>query len=171
MEIRRLREQDDRSHFRSGDVELDRFFHRYAGQNQFRHHLGVTYVATEGASVLGFLTVAPAELEGDELSAALQKKLPRYPLPVLRIARLAVDQRARGRGLGKELLKFGLRLASRMSVDFGCLGVLVDSKPQAIGFYTRLGFLRLAAVEGASDARPQPIPMFLPIRVVTAAST
>ncbi len=41
MEIRALRTSDDRSAFQSGDEALDRFFHRYAGQNQFRHYLGV----------------------------------------------------------------------------------------------------------------------------------
>ena len=45
MEIRALRPTDDRSSFQSGDEALDRFFHQYAGQNQFRHHLGITYVA------------------------------------------------------------------------------------------------------------------------------
>jgi hypothetical protein len=43
--IRRLEPSDDRSGLDSGQVELDRFFHRFAGQNPFRHHLGVTYVA------------------------------------------------------------------------------------------------------------------------------
>ena len=49
MEIRALRPGDDRSAFQSGDEALDRFFHRYAGQNQFRHYLGVTYVAVDRA--------------------------------------------------------------------------------------------------------------------------
>ena len=37
----------DRTSFRSGDADLDRFFHQFARQHQFRHHLGVTYVAVE----------------------------------------------------------------------------------------------------------------------------
>ena len=41
MEIRILRPSDNRSVFQSGDEALDRFLHRYAGQNQFRHYLGV----------------------------------------------------------------------------------------------------------------------------------
>jgi hypothetical protein len=47
IEIRLLREGENRSSFASGDEQLDLFFHRYAGQNQFRHHLGATYVAVE----------------------------------------------------------------------------------------------------------------------------
>ena len=42
MEIRALRNTDDRTTFRSGDADLDRFLAKYAGQNQFRHHIGVT---------------------------------------------------------------------------------------------------------------------------------
>ena len=42
---------DDRTRFRSGDADLDRFFQAYAGQNQFRHHIGTTYVAVEGRGV------------------------------------------------------------------------------------------------------------------------
>ena len=43
IEVRLLRQEDDRSRFRSGQPDLDRFFARYAGQNQFRHHIGSTY--------------------------------------------------------------------------------------------------------------------------------
>lgn len=45
IEIRPLHPDDDRSSFSSGDIELDRFFRNYAGLNQFRLHLGTTYVA------------------------------------------------------------------------------------------------------------------------------
>ena len=65
IEIRALREQDDRGSFRSGDEDLDRFFRQFAGQNQFRHHLGVTYVAVDGQNILGFATVSAAHVEID----------------------------------------------------------------------------------------------------------
>ena len=51
VEVRLLDAADDRESFQSGDSARDLFFPRYAGQNQFRHHIGVTYVAVEeGAS-------------------------------------------------------------------------------------------------------------------------
>lgn len=169
IEIRALRERDDRSQFRSDDADLDRFFRQFAGQNQFRHHLGVTYVAVDGQHVLGFATVAAAHLEIDGLPAAARQKLPRYPLPVLRLARLAVDRSAQGQGLGLQLLRFVLQLALRMSDDYGCVGIVVDAKPDALAFYTKYGFLPVEALEGASDARPAPTPMFLSIRAVRHA--
>lgn len=169
IEIRALREGDDRTAFRSGDADLNRFFHRFAGQNQFRHHLGVTYVAVQDRSVLGYATVAAAHVEIEDLPPAIRRKLPRYPLPVLRLARLAVDQAARGQGVGLQLLRFVLRLARQMADEYGCVGVVVDAKPEAEAFYAKYGFVAVDAVEGRSDARPVPTPMFLSMRAITDA--
>jgi GNAT superfamily N-acetyltransferase len=170
MEIRRLREQDDRSRFRAGDDDLDRFFHRFAGQNQFRHYVGVTYVAVEDDRVLGYVTVVGGQLEGDRLPMTIRRKLPSYPLPVLRLARLAVEGTVRGQGLGKQLLRFVVNLALETANAYGCTGIVVDAKPQAIDFYAKYGFVELSAVEGAADARPSPTPMFLATRAIAAAN-
>ena len=169
IEIRTLREGDDRAQFQSGDTDLDRFFQKFAGQNQFRHYVGVTYVAVEDRRVLGFATVAPGHVEIDGLPSAARRKLPRYPLPVLRLARLAVDRSARGEGLGKQLLRFVLDLALRMANDYGCVGVIVDAKPDAVDFYVKYGFIPVEAIEGHADARPQQTPMFLATRAIKEA--
>ena len=164
VEIRPLEPPDDRSSFRSGDDALDVFFKRYAGQNQFRHHVGVSYVAVEGERILGFVTVSPATLDADDLPSG--RKMPPYPVPVLRIARLAVDESARGIGVGRALLRFAIELAERMRTDVGCVGVLVDAKPDAIEFYSRYGFVAIEALEGRSHHLPPPMPMYLPLGAV-----
>jgi GNAT superfamily N-acetyltransferase len=169
MEIRALLPSDERASFRSGDESLDRFFHRYAGQNQFRHHLGLTYVAVDAGRVLGFATVAPRHVEIDDLPERERKKLPRYPVPVLGLARLAVDVSARGLGVGAQLLRFVLLLALEMADRVGCAGVVVDAKPGAVDFYAKYGFTAFDVIEGESDARPRPTPMWLPIAVVKRA--
>jgi GNAT superfamily N-acetyltransferase len=166
VEIRALRQTDDRSRFRSGDADLERFFQAYAGQNQFRHHIGTTYVAVEGREVCGFVTVAAGSLEIDDLPAPARRKLPAYPLPVLRVARLAVDLAFQGSGIGRELLRFALGLALQMRTDYGCVGVVVDAKPAAVPFYRRFGFVPLEAIEGLSEARPAPVAMFLSAREI-----
>jgi GNAT superfamily N-acetyltransferase len=170
MEIRALREDDQRSDFRSGNDYLDRFFREFAGQNQFRHHLGVTYIAAEAARILGYATVSPGHLEVEGLPEVARKKLPHYPIPVLRLARLAVDESAQGRGLGSQLLRFVLQLALGMDEKFGCAGVVVDAKSEAVDFYRGFGFIMLDAVEGLSDARPRPQAMFLAIRAIRQAA-
>ncbi len=164
VEIRPLSPTDDRSEFRSGDAALDLFFHRYAGQNQFRHHIGVTYVAVDDEKILGFVTVSPASLDADDLPSG--RKMPPYPIPVLRIARLAVDERARNIGLGPALLRFAFELAEQMRDQVGCVGVLVDAKPQAVNFYAKYGFVEVEALEGATLQAPRPIMMYLPLGAV-----
>lgn len=161
--VRQLMPDDDRSTFSSGQADLDRFFQRYAGQNQFRHHLGTTYVAVEGQAILGFLTVSAASIEIEDLPRSVTKGLPRYPLPVLRIARIAVDRSARGRGVGSLLLRAAIEIALDMARQVGCVGLVVDAKPEAIGFYERYGFVALEVVEGQLEERPIPQVMFLPL--------
>ncbi len=166
MEIRSLRQTDDRSQFQSGAPDLDRFFHQFAGQNQFKHHIGVTYAAIDNRRILGFATIAPCHVEVDGLPLQERRKLPRYPLPVVRLARLAVDGPAQGQGVGAQLLRFVLTLVLRLEAGYGCIGVIVDAKPDAIDFYSRYGFISVDAVEGQSDARPQPAAMFLSLRAI-----
>jgi GNAT superfamily N-acetyltransferase len=171
MVIRALQATDDRSAFSSGDEALDRFFHRFAGQNQFRHYLGVTYVAVEALRILGFVTVAPRLLEVEDLPERARNKLPRYPIPVLGLARLAVDQSARSAGIGRQLLRFALKLASKMADEAGCAGVVVDAKPGAVDFYAKHGFVAFESLEGQSDARPRPTTMWLPMATIKAAES
>lgn len=161
LELRALRPDDDRTAFRSGNPALDYFFQQFAGQNQFRHHIGTTYVAIEEGRILGYATVSPAHLECAQLAEAERKRLPNYPLPVLRLARLATHEDAQGRGIGKTLLRHVCLLATQMSADFGCVGLLVDAKPEALGYYEAFGFLCLEPVTG--EAAMQPLPLFLAI--------
>lgn len=164
--VRRLRPGDDRSRFRSGNIDLDRFFQRFAGQNQFRHHVGTTYVAVEGDAILGFATVAPSEIAVDNLPETQRKRLPRYPLPVLRLARLATHEQSRGRGVGSTLLQAVFTLAHQMADDLGCVGVVVDAKPDATAFYRKLGFVPLDTRAGQLGDRPEPAPMFIEIGAI-----
>jgi GNAT superfamily N-acetyltransferase len=161
VEIRPLQGADDRRAFRSGDEALDLYFHRYAGQNQFRHHIGVSYVAVGGERILGFVTVSPGSLDAVDLPSG--RKTPPYPVPILRVARLAVDETARGLGLGKALLRFAIEVAERMAGEVGCVGLVVDAKGGATEFYRRYGFVPLDVVEGGASQRPEPTPMFLPL--------
>ena len=108
MEIRALRPSDHHSAFHSGDQVLDRFFHHDAGQNQFRHYLGVTYVAVEG---VGFATVAPRHIDIEDLPGPARRRLPRYPVPVLGLARLAINRSAQSSSLGAQMLRFVNMLA------------------------------------------------------------
>jgi GNAT superfamily N-acetyltransferase len=169
VELRPLARDDDRTGFTCGDAELDRFFEHYAGQNQFKLHLAVTYVALVEGRIVGFATIASASVERASIpSARLRKRLPNYPLPVLRLARLGVDTRAQGIGVGKALLKHVLGLALEQRDRLGCVAVVTDAKPDAVGFYEALGFQVLDGVREGVLAS-EPTPMLLGINAIAAA--
>ncbi len=161
IEIRPLAKEDDRASFCCGHPALDRFFRHYAGQNQFKLNVAVTYVAVVEDRIAGFATVAVGSLERKELpSPKLQRRLPAYPLPVLRLARLGVDESYKRQGIGMALLRHVLRLAVTQRDSVGCVGVVTDAKSGALSFYERLGFVPLGGIlEGALHG--EPIPMFL----------
>lgn len=167
--LRVLAKDDDRSTFSCGEPALDRFFQHYAGQNQFKLHLCVTWVAVQEGRPLGFATVAGGSLERQHLpDASARRRLPDYPLPVLRLARLAVDRRAQGLGVGTALVRHVLNLALTQRDVVGCVGVVTDAKPGAIDFYGSLGFVPIANVrEGTLHG--DPTPMFLATATIASA--
>lgn len=169
VRVRRLEPRDDRSVFRSGNIDLDRFFQRYAGQNQFRHHIGTSYVAVQGDRIAGFVTVSSGEMVAEKLAKGLRRRFPVYPLPILRIARLAVEEKYQRHGIGRLLLRAMLELAMDMRDRLGCVGVVVDAKPDAVTFYSSLGFTAIDLSSGALGDRPDPVAMFLPMSQIAAA--
>ncbi|MBI4665998.1 MAG: GNAT family N-acetyltransferase [Nitrospinae bacterium] len=169
MEIRKLEPSDDRSGFSCGDGDLDRFFRKYAGQNQWRHYLGSTYIATRDGVILGFVTVSVGELTTDKIAIAIRKKLPSYPIPVFRIARLGVALRYQRQGVGSALLRAMLLAAVDLHEKIACAGVVVDAKPEAAAFYEKLGFAPLNLQSGWLGDRPQPASLFLPIGTIIQA--
>ncbi len=130
-----------RAGFNCGEPALDDFLARLAGQQQ-RRNFSRTYVAVaeDGVTVVGFVTVSAGQVATADLPAGL--KLPRFPVPVMRIGRLAVDARQQGGGIGKALFGFALRLALDWSARVSIYGVAVEAKQTAArDFYLRLGFL------------------------------
>jgi GNAT superfamily N-acetyltransferase len=167
-EIRLLRESDERSGFSCGDPALDTWFQRHAGPNQFELHLAASYVAVLNEHIAGFAAVAPGSLERRHLpTARMRRRLPDYPLPILRLARLGVAQAAQRAGIGHQLLRHVFLLALTQRDVVGCLGVVTDAKPNAVAFYEKFGFIQLDVREGRlhGDATP----MFLDIHTIAVA--
>jgi predicted N-acetyltransferase YhbS len=120
-------------------------------------------VAVGDGTVVGYATVAPGSITIDQLPRPERRRLPGYPLPILRLARLAVATTRHGRGIGSRLVRFSLERAREMADRFGCIGVGVDAKPAAAGFYARLGFADLVVENGELPCRPRPQVLLLPI--------
>ena len=109
---------------------------------------------------MGYATVTATTVEADLLSDVEGRKFPPYPLPVLKLARLATDERDQGKGGGSALLGQVLAIALKMARGIGCAGVVTDAKPNAVHFYEARQFVYLETFDAAL-IRKGPRPMFL----------
>lgn len=140
--IEALDQRHDRASFESGTPPLDRYLRELATQD-VRRLVAKCFVMcpVESDTVAGFYTLAAAELPLTALPQTLARKLPRYPsIPVVRLGRLAVDLRHRGKGLGGIMVANAL--GQVIGSDIGAFAMLVDAKDDgAVAFYRHLGFL------------------------------
>lgn len=135
----------DRSGFACGNAGLDDYLKRYASQS-VRQNLAQVYVAEgENGQVLGYYTLSAASIRHEEMPEELMRRLPKYPVPAVLIGRMASDQKARNSDLriGSNLLVHALKQALRAADTIGIQCVIVDSKPEAVDFYRRFGFVSL----------------------------
>jgi predicted N-acetyltransferase YhbS len=102
----------------------------------------------------------------DRLPKKYVRGLPPYDLPLILLARLAVDKRFSGRGLGHALLSEALKITLRVTDEVGCRCIITDAYPDKAGWYARYGFLPL---EGAAATSPKR--MFLNVRTIRRASS
>ncbi len=134
-----------RAGFACGHDGLDEYLRRYASQS-LRNHLARVSVAEDGdARVLGYYTLSAASLGHDELPESIAHRLPKYPVPAVLIGRMASDRRVRESGLriGSRLLIHALKQSLHAAGTIGVQCVIVDSKPDAVAFYRRFGFIPL----------------------------
>lgn len=140
--IEALSTDHDRRSFSCGDQELDTYLRRYARQHA-ETKVSRTYVAASGATVFGYYSLAMSAIRKDQLPAQYQGCYPNFPLPVARLARLAVDYRYQRKGLGELLLADALARCLRLSDEIGMVGVVVDAKHErARAYYERYEFER-----------------------------
>ena len=144
VSIRALDDTADRGRFTCGVEALDGWLRRQAGQAQ-RRRLASVWVAspkTRPETLLGYYSLAPWQVAFEECAEKLRRGLPRYPVPVTLIARLAVAASEQGKGLGGILLVDALRRAHSASESVPVHAVLVHAKDEsAAGFYGHYGFL------------------------------
>ena len=92
--------------------------------------------------IVGYYSLTVTSVERAEPPKRVTKGLARHPVPLMLIARLAVDEAEKGCGLGKALMKDALRRVVKGTEDFGCRAVVVHAKDaQAKAFYEKCGFV------------------------------
>jgi ribosomal protein S18 acetylase RimI-like enzyme len=142
--IEPLGEEHDRARFESGSAALDRYFKTQASQD-LRRRISACFVAVsrDSGEIAGYYTLAATSIALTDLSPAIVKKLPRYPVvPAALLGRLAVARSYQGQGLGGVLLADALKRSAR--AEMGVFAMVVDAKDEAAQrFYEHYGFTRL----------------------------
>ncbi|WP_459614269.1 GNAT family N-acetyltransferase [Bordetella sp. 2513F-2] len=133
----------DREGFACGVTALDDYLRRRAGQHQ-RDGLATTHVLiddAEPARVLGYCSLSAAQLHLQELREDDRRRLPAYPVPAIRMGRLAVPSAEQGRGHGQLLVGHAANPALSVRQTMGVRVLIVDAKDaRAAAFYEGYGF-------------------------------
>jgi GNAT superfamily N-acetyltransferase len=145
LQIEPIDKTFSRDAFDCGTPVLNNFLQTKARQNQSKG-FSRTFVIFDDEDkekrVLGYYSVSMGEVNIEILSEAQRKGLPRHPVPVARIGRLAVDKATQGQGLGALLLVDALKRIQAVSAEIGTYAVVVDAKDEsAKRFYLKYGFL------------------------------
>jgi ribosomal protein S18 acetylase RimI-like enzyme len=143
--VEELAAEHDRSAFSCGQESLDQFIRQYASQNQ-KTGVSRTFVVTQPREriVRGYYAISAGAVAFQNLPEEQTKRLPRYPVPVAHLGRLAVDRSAQGQGLGEFLLIDALRRieAAAQSIGIHAIEVVAIDDP-AKRFYLKYGFVEL----------------------------
>ena len=153
----------DREAFDCGEPALNGFLRRYARQS---HDAGgaKSFLAVGDAdnrTILGYYSLSPASIGYARTPEVIRRGLARHDVPAFRLARLAVDLKAQGQGLGGQLLLSAGRRCLLASAEVGGVALLIDAKNErAAAWYASYGALPLL------DA---PLSLALPLATVATA--
>ena len=126
--------------FECGKEDLNRFLNRGHGTANRRMALRPT-VLVRDVTVLGYYSLAAGSISHDEATERTRKGLARHPIPVILLARLAVDKTLQGSGFGPALLKDALLRVAEAADSIGARALLVHAKDEdAKGFYEHFNF-------------------------------
>jgi GNAT superfamily N-acetyltransferase len=153
----------DRDAFDCGEVALNEFLQRHARRS---HDLGgaKTFLAIDDAdnkTILGFYSLSPASVEYARTPELVRRGLARHDVPVFRLARLAVDRKAQGHGLGGQLLLAAGRRCLLAASEVGGVALLIDAKNERVAEWY--------AGYGAAALVDEPLSLLLPLATIEAA--
>jgi GNAT superfamily N-acetyltransferase len=138
--IEKLRREHLLDDFDCGREPLNRFLKRQAWANQ-QSHSAQTYVLAQDLRVMGYYSLAAGSVSHDEATERVKKGQARHAIPVILLARLAVDGSVHGKGLGAALLKDALLRTAQAADTIGARALLVHAKDDdAKAFYEHFEF-------------------------------
>jgi GNAT superfamily N-acetyltransferase len=159
-DVEALSRKHDRTVFDCGNHDLNVFLRQFAGQNEDRG-LSRTFVMTEAGQnqVIAYHCISSGAVSFQEMP---ERRLPRYPIPVVHLGRLAVDLRHQGQGLGEFLLMDAFRRAQLVADQIGVYALEVRAIDEAARqFYLKYGFTEL---------KDDKLHLYLPMSVIKKLS-
>ena len=152
-----LGKQHDRKSFDCGEPSLNQYLHRYASQD-IRRRVNRVFVASPPDAtqqVIGYYSLSAGGLDATDLPEEFRRRLPRYPVPVVLLGRLAVAKSHQGKGLSAILIADALQRIVQASRVMAVFAVIVDALNDRVAeFYQQFGFIPLPS---------QPLKLFLPM--------
>lgn len=153
----------DRDAFDCGEAALNEFLRRYARKSHERGG-AKTFLAidkSDDKTILGFYSLCPASVDFARTPEIARRGLARHDVPGFRLARLAVDRRFQGHGMGGQLLLAAGRRCLLAAVEVGGVVLVIDAKNErAAAWYASYGAVPLL------DA---PLSLLLPLTTIEAA--
>jgi GNAT superfamily N-acetyltransferase len=158
-----ISKKHDREAFDCGEEALNEFLRRHARKS---HDLGgaKTFLAIDDGdnkTILGFYSLSPGSVEYARTPEIAKRGLARHDVPGFRLARLAVDRKVQGQGIGGQLLLAAGRRCLRAASEVGGVVLLIDAKNDRVaGWYTSYG---------AAPLLDAPLSLVLPLATIEAA--
>lgn len=156
-----LGKQHERKSFDCGEPSLNQYLHRYANQD-IKRRINRVFVASPPHArrqIVGYYRLSAGGLNATDLPENFRRRLPRYPVPVVLLGRLAVAESLQGEGLDSILLTDALQRIVSASQVMAVYAVVVDAlSDRAAEFYQQFGFIPLPS---------QALKLFLPMDSAT----
>ena len=139
--VEKLRRDHRVEDFACGREELNQYLWRYAWQNQ-QAGAAQTYVGIVGEVIAGYYTLAVGHVLLEDAPERLKKGLAKHPVPIMLLARLAIDHRWQGQGVGKALLREAMQRTLQAADIAGIRAFAVHAKDEeARRFYEHFDFI------------------------------
>jgi predicted N-acetyltransferase YhbS len=140
LRLERLGVHHELGRFISGRPEFDDWLKRHALAAQ-KMDSARTFVAVRTEKVVGYFSLTMGSVLRSQAPKRLVRGMPRYPIPLVLLARLAVDVSEQGAGLGARLLADALRMSVAAGEAAAARVVVVDAVDErAADFYRHHGF-------------------------------
>ena len=157
-----ISKRHDREAFDCGETALNEFLRRYARKD---HEMGgaKTFLAIDAdkKTILGYYSLSPCSIAYARTPELVRRGLARYDVPAFRLARLAVDLKVQGQGLGGQLLLAAGKRCLLASAEVGDVAILIDAKNASVAAWY--------AIYGALPLLDAPLSLLLPLTTVEAA--